>query len=64
MKDEGISEAFRPIYDAAMNVISLLLDFAPAEDSPEDKLLDGIASAIEAYECAKYPSMDMRKDKK
>jgi hypothetical protein len=46
---------FKEVYDATMLAIDALIAQDPAPDTPEGKLLNGLAAAIEEYEKVEFP---------
>lgn len=50
-------DAVEMMYNAMLEVIKVLMDLDPAEDSPEGRLLNAFATAAEEYEKEKYPQL-------
>jgi len=46
---------FEAFHEAVLECIKDLMELDPAADSPEGRLLDRLASAVEEYEKVTYP---------
>jgi hypothetical protein len=51
---EAVSPEFTQLYDACVRCIDALVAMDPAPDTPEGKLLLGLATAIEEFEKSEF----------
>jgi len=49
---------FEKFYESVLNVVGSLIILDPPLSSPEGRLLENLAVAIEEYEKVKYPDID------
>ncbi len=52
--EQTIIEAFKPFHQSMLDLIVVLVEMNPLSDTPEGRLLDGLAMAVETYELAIY----------
>ena len=50
-----MNEAFRPLYESCVALVKDLCELDPPADSPEGRLLIGMATAVEEYERTEIP---------
>lgn len=46
---------FEAFYKSILELVELLMELDPEMDTPEGKLLDGLARAVEEYEKKEFP---------
>jgi hypothetical protein len=50
-----MSPEIRPLYEACLAAVQALVEMDPDPETPEGKLLTGLAAVVEQFEAAEFP---------
>ena len=55
--DQNGATSWENFYESILNLIGILIEIDPPKDSPEGRLLEDLAAAVEEYEKVTYPDL-------